>query len=346
MSKNIVDTNTVEFPNDLLLSFNSDKFNESKSRFAGRKSKVVSSYHCNPEVIGLSNIYIGENSTKIITSAKLLKSKYLEGINENTFDKWVSEINKTGLIRINKYDLWESGIYHKIDVDNYIYLDSKEKVSSYINELQLYASNNKYNIRTWNNSGIVISGKAKSNSFRLILYSKGRELDRHKKENKIVKSYLSGFDIDRAGKQLRVETNLRTYRSIRTAYNMPKDNNRFYIKDILTSNANPNLRIFNNMFNIDVMPKEKRTESELINYMIKQGYKWNQIEKEIAKRYIARLYNCDLSLIMNHVKNASSNKSNPSSIRKEYQRIINELNAEEMTMDINVIEDIKNRLVA
>lgn len=162
--------------------------------------------------IGLKSMQVCRSSDAFImeASAKILSDNYLQGININTLQQFIDTVEKITGIRITNEALEHSELL-KVD-----FTENPEFDMKFWNELKtalhLSCLHQNYQINNYTkgaNNGLVIAGIFSSKKDRLIIYSKGNELERDNKANRTFAKQCSNFEAlkKQAMNKARVEVN-------------------------------------------------------------------------------------------------------------------------------------------
>jgi len=314
------DSSKLSFNREALLYYKSAEF-DVKTNINHKTGEIRTIKVWNGKgVLGLKYISIGETDIEIEFSAKILKEKYLEGINKNTLERLVTEINNSGLIKIDANKFIDSAIVYKIDITDNI---KPTDINKSILDLKIFSANEKYTF-TPHHTGLVITSKHKNDQERLILYDKFSDVSRPIKANIELGKH---WNINEAKGIFRVESNNRTFKRIRRNLALQKNETYYvketarktstqkvlsnatpYLKDVLESKANPNYDIFRKMFHIEETPKNKIYGE--IQQMKKLGYKQHQIERELGMRQVIKCCNNDFETIKSFLRSTTKGTNN------------------------------------
>ena len=331
-----LDSSKMTCYNDCLLNYSASKFDKLKRIDTSTNQEKESFILRNDsKVLGLKSLVISPNNLTIETSAKILHENYLDGLNKNTFEKFIENINAAGIVELDKNIFYDECLLHRFDVTTNIKPANKEKS---LLDMKIYSSSYKYKTSPYK-TGVAITGKAITKKERLIAYSKHDELSRNNKNNRDILQYIN---LDDTKNILRIESNYKNYNRIRSAFKLSSENNRFFLKDILKTKENPNYDIFNVMFDT----RERRTkinkEKGLIMSLIEIGYKRSELEKELGKRTIIK--NCDYNMELIRELLQKTSKGNISSSLKEYKNLLNDMKLESLEYDVSSLTEIKELL--
>lgn len=175
-------------------------------------------------------------------SGKLLGHKeYLKGIGINNIEKVVSKINDSPGIKLDITKFIDNAQVNKCDCTKDLHLT--RDWAFYLNSLSTLNLKNIWNrdITNLGRGSLVISGKSSSNSNRLIIYSKHRDLMKAYKRGDGFAQSMGVNTIMGLQNVLRFEQNIRSYRDMRKMFNVDKDRK---LLDVLQSTENVNLNFF------------------------------------------------------------------------------------------------------
>lgn len=329
-----LDSTKISVRNESLKNYKSLEF-ETKTSFNKEKNQKRSVDIWNKSnILGLKYIGIGESETQLEFSAKILKQNYLSGINLNTQEQLVNEINKTGLIEFDVNGFLENAIVYRTDITDNIKPKNIEKT---LLDLKIFSANRFYDIKP-HHTGVVITSKHKRDKERLVIYDKYSEVSKPLKANKELEKV---FDINQAKNVLRIESNNKSFKRIRT--NLDFLNNKTpYLQDVLQSERKANYNIFTKMF--EIKPESKTKTYGVIQMLLELGYKQHQIEKELGMRAIVESCNYDFEAIKTML-NMTTKGRNP---RKEqqYRKLIEIMRLEKLDYDTSSIQEIEQLLQA
>jgi len=311
------DTTLLSIPNDCIEHFNKDKFN-----IISVNNEVIK-ISLKPSInkIGLNKIDAKNENTIVQISAKILEENYCKGINLNTIEQAIFNINETGLIQINFNQFMESAEVLKIDVTTNLKLDKDLKL--YLNDLQYLSLNSKYNSIPYKNNGISFLAKAKSNNERQSFYIKINEILKDKRLSKAYRiHYYNDFkDV------LRCESNLKSKKAIISCLKI----NSNAIAAVLKSKENYNSTLYHkikNGFKLDALP-------------MVQHQNINQNITLIGIRTIIEQCGCDWNVVKVYLKNFKRNSYQTSKFKKVLEQMqLEKMEKENKNFDLlNEIED-------
>lgn len=234
-----LDSIKILAPMEAIKDYSIDSFNHTQKSTAGiQTSDILTIDNID---FGISRIAIDNkaNNMTFEVSAKALKSDYASGININTFDQLIDNINKKKLIKLDASVIYNEGQLLKADVTDNVKFDYEGK--NVFQDLACIPLPNKYEITQYgtnNNQGLVFAGKQKSFKERIIFYNKLIEL----RSNKKGKDFLNSIDKDKVYNDfkntIRTETNFTQLRKIREYIGSNK------LIDVLNSDEKVNYQVF------------------------------------------------------------------------------------------------------
>jgi hypothetical protein len=213
--------------------------------------------------VGLNNVRIDNinGTVEVLLSSKILYDHYAEGININTIEQAVDNINNTGIIQLNTEQFISTGVClntdetHPVKIDNLI-----PNWNDIATALACSIVNNKYGSTPYkraNNKGIVFSSDLASKKERLIMYCKMLDLNASKNKD-FLKACSNPIQVLNDSKNvLRVESNNTSFNTIRQRFNLRPGAPLFH--EVLTATGQPCLHYLNDITN----PKKNR-QLELI----------------------------------------------------------------------------------
>tara|TARA_R110000751_G_scaffold100068_2_gene193763 strand:- start:61625 stop:62587 length:963 start_codon:yes stop_codon:yes gene_type:complete len=272
--------------------------------------------------IGLDSISINETfgTIKIKASSKILGSDYEKGVSLNTIDRFVDEINKSG-IKLDQDYIADCELY-RVDIKNDLTL--KKEVKYYINAMSHLIAP-KFN-KTLYKSGISFNESIIKNPIRFTGYNKGIELLETKN-----KSFLKQYPtlINEFQNVLRLESRLLRKGTIKKYFGS------YSLMDIL-NHKGLNFEVFNKIV-------DNQTNFKSIYNTLGMT---NTEEKNFAQIYLLNdEYNGDFNSILNHIKGKLGSKTKATYQRnqiKKYLAIIKNSNNNETQANlIEIINSLK-----
>ena len=256
---------------------------------------------------GLNRISIDKlsNTTTIEVSAKILKQNYFEGINKNTLNEVIDNINSHNIVKFNSNNLIDNATILRMDVTDNVKMQLLDRTILYKTlstiplpkVIQTTLNNTKQNL------GVTWKGTQKSLKDRMICYDKAihlkfKDKSLHKTDycNKVMNDFK---DV------ARFEQNLTALDKIRGYY---KTNN---LKDVLTSDVKANYLKFDKM---------TRNNKELVLFDDEfYGMNFKQIRNRLGDERIIDMHNLDWNRILNFIK--IHNKNNWHRYQKELKDV-------------------------
>ena len=230
MIKNLsLDTMRIRFDLGAIESVDNGNF----TKTANRRGEIKREWTRKAKKLGLSDIQLVENTYGLITfSAKILHENYFRGINIDTMENCLHNLNNYNLIRLNIGRFIQSGKVLKCDVVNDI--EVEKPPDRYLNALKTLAINTKYNMTSYN-GGICLMSKAKTVKERLSIYNKEKEI---RKDRMLCDAYKTL--LLQSHHKLRVEGNLKNKKDIKRGLGI-EDNS---LLSVLKSKNHYNYKLF------------------------------------------------------------------------------------------------------
>ena len=280
---------------DCILDYDSKAF--SKNIFTPTDKESIKSLILNPvsdigiaRRLGINKIQILDERTIIQTSAKILKEKYMEGLNVDNVEFALFQINNSELIKIDMPTFFDSAVVHKFDLTEN--LNITQPVNKYIRDIGLACIKNKYKVESYQ-AGIVMKRKISSRTERALFYSKVLEFRKKDISTKELKKHIDVNDWENI---LRYEFNIRDKKTMRKYFHLPTSGDIF-LKDILNSNFNPLSIIFDEM-----IIKDSTYEEQLLLNLYDSGLSQVQRAKEYYHLAMLKQCNNDLDIVKTNFK--------------------------------------------
>jgi len=237
----------------------------------------------NKGLLGLKYIEIDYTRNKIIIeiSSKILKESYPDLINVNTIERAIYNLEQYGFVKFNFNKFIDSArpLYFDLSAN----LKMKHQPEIYLRDLKIFPIQPIYN-RSFGRGRLIIY----SQSLRLLIYDKSKELSSNKKTNQKLKKFI---DAEIFKNVLRVESSYKTFRKMREGFSIA-NNDTVYLKDILNSKINLLMKDFNRIFKLG-----KNEMFERKSKLIKSHLSISEIEKLLGRRLIANKFNYDMNEI-------------------------------------------------
>ena len=279
---------------------------------------------------GLNRISIDKlsNTTTIEVSAKILKQNYIEGINKNTINEVIDNINSHNIVKFNTNNLIDNATLLRMDITDNVKIKLLDRTILYKTLstiplpkiIQTTLNNTKQNL------GVTWKGTQKSLKDRMICYDKAihlkfKDKSLHKTDycNKVMNDFK---DV------ARFEQNLTALDKIRGYY---KTNN---LKDVLISDVKANYLKFDKM---------TRDNKELVLFDDEfYGMNFKQIRNRLGDERIIDMHNLDWNRILNFIK--IHNKNNWHRYQKELKDVFNKMQQKKGN-EQSLINTIKKELL-
>jgi hypothetical protein len=246
-------------------------------------------------------------SLKLQFSAKVLNDDYFKGININTIENAINNINQLGVIDIDSNTLIDKGIFHNIDNTNNVDMcnyDMQTQWKDICSSLAIAKNNSLFDVHTYNksnNKGIVYKGNQTSQKNRMILYGKFIELTTNKNID-FLKSCKNPLALLNYSKNiLRVESNTTSHKAIKDRLKTNTTN----VKEVLNSLAMPNI------YMLDKITQPNTTNQiQLIFDRYEPGkHKFSDIAYNEGIQNIIRMCNYDKNQLKQFVLSYESSKN-------------------------------------
>lgn len=290
---NAFDTLKIKFAKDLLEYPHEyhDLFDRSERTTSGTGEVRTTYSLCSQErrnIIGLGELSYDDSGGAIITlSAKVLGKDYFRGINRYTIEQAIHNVLPKW-ISTDTSELLSSANVLKVDVTENVPCDNVERALIALEQWQHDTKG--YHATRYGRgrvSGIEWRSALKTDNIRLVAYDKVRELQTPSQRSK---AYALGIDQFRG--TVRLELNVRSFKSIRSLFALEKGVPR--LPDILDSQERVLFRGYN-----AVLPERQRkvtmdntrTFSEFRNQLAYEhifelcAWEWKVIEHTIRSKY-------------------------------------------------------------
>ena len=239
---------------------------------------------------GLNRISIDnlKNTTTIEVSAKILKQNYFEGINKNTLNEVIDNINSHNIVKFNSNNLIDNATILRMDVTDNVKMQLLDRSVLY-QTLSTIPLPKIIQTTLWNtkqNLGVCWKGTQTSLKDRIICYDKAihlkfKDKSLHKTDycNKVMNDFK---DV------ARFEQNLVSLEAIKGYY---KTN---VLKNVLISDVKANYLKFDKM---------TRNNKELVLFDDEYyGMNFKQIRNKLGDERIIDMHNLDWNRILNFIK--------------------------------------------
>lgn len=277
--------------------------------------------------VGLKSVVIDRIKDNVVIemSAKTLLNDYIRGLNADTIENAISNINKGNEIRFNSTFLDTAEVLRADVTDN---IKPDRYNGNFYSSLSTIPIAKKYHIDLYkrqNNLGIVFKGNQKTVRDRMIIYDKCTEIANDKKFAKYVNTHKVLNDFKGIA---RVESNHSQFKQLMKFYNSRQ------LTDILNSDVKLNYDIFSR-----ITARADTIELSLFNEF--EGMKWNKIKEYLGYKGIIEMFDFDIQSIELFVA-----KFNPYNYRRERKKLYDIYLGlqSKKGADYSIIEDIKNQL--
>jgi hypothetical protein len=177
-----LDSTKLEIPNEVIQGMNSAYFDTINRNKGGVLIQDTQEYK-SKSLKGLKSILINHKTqnTTIEFSAKILGPEYIQGINKNTIESVVNEINSSGIIELSCNDFIDQALICRTDVtDNIKPENNTDLIYKTLASLPIAQ---KYHTSLYNrntNRGVVYKGQQKTVRDRIQFYDKTKDLFKDK----------------------------------------------------------------------------------------------------------------------------------------------------------------------
>ena len=297
------------------------------------------SYSLKPKLTrtGIKGIYRNNNNFVVEVSSKLIPGEYYNMMNINNIERYFDVINNSGLIQFDTKTIIENS--HVLSCDTTNNIPGIENVATYINPLQIYKVNDKFVCKLYKNESIIFHKNVKilKTGEHLKLYDKFKELGKSKKKED--EQFLNNIDIEKFRNVLRIESRFNSLKLMRKYFNVSDTT----LLNILNSNENVNLNIFNRITDINNIDTETFTNYKSLVQMRENKITRASIEKKAGMIQIIKMLNNDIGLIRMFINTGST--ANNSAKIKEYKSLIKSINDVENNSSIDErVNEIKEYL--
>lgn len=262
----------------------------------GNPIETAQSQTLKPKVekpLGLSRVKISDRGVDLEFSAKLLRNRYIEGINIETIGEIVPALRP--ILELDADALLRATLY-RIDATNNI--RPKDVRRAIHGVASLGSLNGRYRLSDYGGAGeqgFAFHSRAKSRDERLIGYDKEQEMWRHKAD-----AYALG--VEKFGGVLRIESNIRHREQMRDLLGFEET---YTFADALNSKKNPNLILFDR-----ITENSRITLAELHKINSTEGKGMKQV-LNVGIDHIIEAYGGNWKAVEKHVRLLYAGKSNP-----------------------------------
>ena len=307
-----IDTLKIDFPLSAIKSVNrSAKWQNNMSADIGTGEIKYDYDFIDFNQLGLKRIEINRHKEKatLELSSKCLKENYFNLISRNTFEQMIKSVNDTGVINLDKNQVYDYADFRRADFCNNLIVEND--VNLYFPQLLGISANDKYKLfrhNTKHNQGITIMGKQKSFKERMIFYNKMLDIN---KDKELLKEVRYSTLQNQFNNCLRIEQN--SVQKARIRHYIGSQDTLF--KTILESESAPNYMLL------------QKASTKFVSLDLFSEYsdlKLYEIEKRIGRETIIKKCNYDIELINEFI--SKKVKGNVSQYKTEYKEILAELN--------------------
>lgn len=280
------------------------------------RNNIEEAVRCNqvkPYKLYINNS-LKDSTCNIEFSAKVLGDQYYQLINKDNIYQCFKNINELGICKLDVAGIVNDSDAMSLDITSDIdgiLIPDRIAVKSCLRNL------NKYHIEKYSRNGLTIVKDVgtKSRKERFIFYDKFKEL--HRADNR---RFISSLDDECAlftqfyGK-FRVEANVRSHKQIRDLFQIDSIN----LLEVLHSDANPLLTLFDNIFKI---PDTEGSVVDEIQSLLSYE-KFNDLKDAL----ILKACENDLEKIDLVLNNYLAPTTNKKDYREKYVKLLNHTNS-------------------
>lgn len=322
-----LDSTKITLPTQSILSL-SDRFQRSTKVEQGVIISDKSDFKTK-DIIGLKSISIDNlNHTAVVEfSAKILGSDYIEGVNKNTIQMVVENINTSKIVKFDTNCFLDTAEILRCDVTDNIKTDlSNDMLFKTLSALPIAK---KYHVDYYNtksNSGVVYKGNQKTIRERIIFYDKTKDILRSKDLRALPYAQKLFNDFNGVA---RVESNHSDFKTLRKLFGTRN------LCEALESPTKVNYDVFSRI-------TDKTNDFNLSLFNQFEGMKFHQIRSYLGDKGIIDMCSNDWAQIENFIRRF--NPSNYRHYKKQIRLVYNSLNQETKVIDLTLINHIKQLL--
>lgn len=223
-----------------------------------------------------------KNELIIEFTGKILLSDYPQLINKETIMSCFDNINNLNICKLRVDSIIDDSSVLKCDVTKDI---SEADIKSITSTIRQNLSNyTKWNIKRYN-SGVVIENVVSTPKYkkRLVIYDKGKELNKASNSNFLNSTKNSHEVIDYYKDKVRFELNLNTMYQIRQLLNLP--NNK--LNSVLKSTANPILTIIDEAVKYEPLQQKSQTLRDYEHELLLRDCNFDLVKVEAKIRALS-----------------------------------------------------------
>lgn len=320
-----LDSIKILAPMDCLNNYDSNHFKDKKEVEKGLI--ITDTLTANNIDHGFNRFVIDKKANNIVIelSGKILKDDYAKGINIDTFEQVIDNINASKRVNIDASMIYNEGKLLRADVTDNVKFEDYKGCNLYA-DMSCIPLPNKYDITSYNqakNKGLVFKGKQKTFKERFILYDKIIELC----SNTNGKAFLNSINTSKVFKEFkntyRVEGNFSQLKTIKKYIGSNQ------LSDALASNEKVNYKLFKKI--------TKQADTDVLMIFDKyEGMKYGAIIDDIGRRGLIKDANYNWQYITAYLKHKT-----PSNYRRELlklKQVFNELKASEGKLNTTIID--------
>ncbi len=299
-----------------------------------KDTSILNSSRLLKKPLGIKNIEYNRTmgEVKLYITSKCLKQDYKKLISIESIDDVLNSVNESGFIEIIPDLVKKTAKVTSLDLTRDVPIS--KPTSNYLKDLRILGTQGNFRIKNYK-SGVEIYSEARSNTQRMVIYSKYEELN----SKKVAKTeLLKHIDKEDFKDKLRIEANLRNPDMIRKYFKIKKDED-IMLLSILEHKSNVLSNYFNYMW--PTLKIEKSFED--IWYATLSPA---ETAKRIGEKVIIEKCGFNRNNIREYLKSLLLGKKNPSYYMKYYDKILMMMKAEELgeKVDAETIEEIRKKL--
>jgi hypothetical protein len=296
-----LDSCTIQTSSDAIKYIDLNQFTHS-NKFGCKGGGIISDcYELKAPIPGLNHIKFDNlnQSLQLTFSAKVLNDSYLEGINKNTIENVIDNINQLSIIDVDLNTVLDNGVFHKIDSTSNVQMNEYDMQSQWneiCSHLAIAKNNERFSIKTWNtprNNGIEYKGDQTTKKNRLTMYGKWIELQQPKNQEFLKGCKNAMSLLNHAKNILRVESNTTDFKAIRERCNSITNK----VHDVLNAPGMPNIYMLDK-----ITQPEKVNQMQIMFNMYEPGlFTFKQVQSYEGSKHIIKAFNYDEQQLKQYV---------------------------------------------
>jgi len=323
------DTVHLLAPIEGLISYETEQF-KGKADLDDEGNRVATVYSLKRGIekpLGLDAVSIQERGVDLTFSAKILGTRYHEGLNLETIEQVVPALRP--IIDLEPQSLLDAVLWRIDCTDN---IRPKNLRRTILTVGTLGSLNSRYRYEPYGSTqeqGFVFAQRIKERAERIIGYNKELEMNRNGKT-------ALALGVENFSGVLRWESNLRSRKLMRNLLGMDET---YTLLDALNTDRNPNLALFEKIVGqgsdmLAEINKLHRTDGEGVNYF-----------KNLGIDRVIEAYSGNWKAIEKHIRLQYNGKSNPSRfLKKVKQRVAlyhaRQIEAEQLLDEVSEVREL------